>query len=106
MKLEDDLRRTFVRKAAPAEFENRVLARIHGETHHAQDAPRRARRRSLKWLAAAAAMAAAVAGGAKSYEHRQHVAEAQRIGSDIRLAMHVTSEALARVQAKLQQTTN
>ena len=106
MKLEDDLRRTFARTAAPAEFENRVLARVQRETRQAPSAQRRVRRRSLKYLAAAATIAAAVAGGARYYEHRQNVAEAQRIESDIRLAMHVTGEALARVQVKLQQTTN
>ena len=105
MKLEDDLRRTFVRKAAPAEFENRVLTRIQRETHQAPGA-QRVRRGSLKWLAAAATITAAVAGGARYHEHRQEIAEAQRIENDIRVAMHVTSEALARVQVKLQQITN
>ena len=106
MKLEDDLRRAFVRRPAPAELENRVFARIQHETHQAPSAPPGVRRRGLKWLAAAATIAAAAAGGARYYEHRQSVAEAQRIEGDIRLALHVTSEALARVQFKLQQTTN
>ena len=106
MKLENDLRRAFGRKAAPAELESRVLARIQPETRQAPGTQRRRRPRSLESLAAAAAIAAAVAGGAQYYEYRHNVAEAQRIESDIRLAMHVTGEALARVQAKLQQATN
>jgi hypothetical protein len=104
MKLEDDLRRAFERRPAPAEFEHRVSARLQRETP-ATSAPSGSRRRALKWLAAAATIAA-VAGGARVYEHRQNVAEARRIESDIRLALHVTSEALTRVQIKLQQTTN
>jgi hypothetical protein len=105
MKLEDDLRRAFERRPAPAEFENRVFARIQRETLPALRAPSGVRRRTLKWLAAAATIVAA-AGGARLYEHRHNVAEARRIESEIGLAMHLTSEALARVQVKLQQTTN
>lgn len=105
MKLEDDLRRTFRRKAAPVDLETRVLARIQHEARQSLIESPGVRGRSLKWLAAAATIAAAVVGGTQYYEHRQHVAEARRIEGEIRLAMHVTSEALATVQVKLQQTT-
>ena len=101
MKLEDDLRQVFRRRAAPTDLENRVLARIQRERRETTRALSGVRRRSLKWLAAAAALSVMAAGSIKYYEHQQNLAEARRIEGEIRLAMHVTSEALATVQARL-----
>ena len=105
MKLEDDLRQVFRRRAAPVDLESRVLARIQRERRETTRALPGFRARSLKWLAAAAALLVMAAGGNKYYEHQQNVAEARRIEGEIRLAMHVTSEALATVQARLSAST-
>ena len=105
MKLDDDLRQVFRRRAAPVDLESRVLARIQRERRESTRALPGLRGGSLKWLAAAAALSVMAAGGIKYYEHQQNVAEARRIEDEIRLAMHVTSEALATVQARLSTST-
>lgn len=105
MKLEDDLRQVFRRRAAPVDLESRVLARIQRERRDTTRVLPGLRARSLKWLAAAAALTVMAAGGIKYSEHQRNVAEARRIEGEIRLAVHVTSEALAKVQARLSAST-
>ena len=101
--IEDDLRRAFDRKAVPRNLESRVLSRVRQEQRSAHAASI-VRRRSLKRLAAAAAIALMAIGGARYYEHQRNVAEARRIESEIRLAMQLTNEALATVQVTLRET--
>ena len=103
MTLEDDLRRSFSRKAAPPHLEIRVRSRVQREQSTAHRAPIGGGR-PLKWLAAAAAITVMAAGGARYYEHQRNVAEARRIEAEIRLAMHVTNEALATVQGRLRES--
>jgi hypothetical protein len=54
----------------------------------------------MRWLAAAAVLAV-TAGGAERYYTRQQAAEAARVEHEIRIALQITSETLARVQSKI-----
>jgi hypothetical protein len=128
MNLEDDLRRALRRKDAPPDFANRVIASVErGEqpaSPNLAEALRRGDGKSrrvvrgmfgrqlqamqqmpvMRWLAAAAMLTLVAGGGARYYEYQQNVAEAKRIEAEIRLAMQITSEALATVQARLHET--
>ena len=97
MNLEHDLQRALRRQAAPPDFADRVLARIDPQA--ASTASRRSHVR--QWLAAAAAAALVATGAARYYTYQQSVAEAERINQDIRLALQITSEKLALVQARV-----
>lgn len=102
MNLEDDLRRALKRTDPPLDFANRVIAQVQrGQTAGGGGAVVK-RAPMMQWLAAAATIALVVAGGARYYEYQQNIAEAQRVEAEIRLAMQITGEALARVQARLQ----
>ena len=98
MNIEDDLKRALRRQPAPPDFADRVLARIDPQA--ATAASRRSHVR--QWLAAAAAAALVATGAARYYTYQQSVAEAERINQDIRLALQITSEKLAHVQARVQ----
>jgi hypothetical protein len=115
MNLEDDLRRALQRTEPPLDFANRVIAeiersapkgKVNGVSSLAQGTGGAVSRRfpALQWLAAAATLALSVAGGVRYYEYQQNVAEAKRVEAEIRLAMQITSEALSRVQLRLQDT--
>jgi len=101
MNLDHDLHDAFRRKQAPADLADRVLARIN-------EAPAPSRQVGpassgvRRWLAAAAVLAIA-AGGGQYYAHQRQAAEAARVQKDLRIAMQITSETLARVQSKLSQ---
>jgi len=101
MNLDHDLHDAFRRKQAPAGLADRVLARIN-------EAPAPSRQVGpassgvRRWLAAAAVLAIA-AGGGQYYAHQRQAAEAARVQKDLRIAMQITSETLARVQSKLSQ---
>jgi hypothetical protein len=96
MNIEHELQRALRRQPAPSDFADRVLARID-----AQAAPASRRSPVRQWLAAAAAAALVATGVARYYTHQQSVAEAERINQDIRLALQITSEKLALVQARV-----
>ena len=113
MNLEDDLRRALQRTDPPLDFANRVIAEVERSTPKGKvngfpspkqggGGPVSRRFPALQWLAAAATLALSVAGGVRYYEYRQNVAEAKRVEAEIRLAMQITSEALSRVQVRLQ----
>jgi hypothetical protein len=95
MNIEQELQSALRRQQPSPDFTGRVLARI--DAPHAAPAPSRLRR----WLAAAAALALLASGGARYYAHQQSVAEAERVTQDIRLALQITSEKLAQVQARV-----
>ena len=100
MNLDHDLHDAFRRKQAPADLANRVLARINEEpaqSRQAEPASSGVRR----WLAAAAVLA--IAAGGQYYEHQRQAAETARVQKELRIAMQITSETLARVQSKLSQ---
>lgn len=104
MKLDNDLHRAFRRKAAPADFADRVLARIEQrEAARGANARASGRMQALRWwLAAAAAVTVVVAGGAQYYLYYQTAAEAERVKAEIRLALQITSEKLSLVQRRVQ----
>jgi hypothetical protein len=101
MNLEHDLRDAFRRKQAPADLADRVLARINEEPAPSRQAGP-ASSGVRRWLATAAVFAIA-AGAGQYYEHQRQVAEAARVQQELRIAMQITSETLARVQSKLSQ---
>jgi hypothetical protein len=92
MNIDDTLRRALRPKPAPPGFAEQVLERIHA---------RPTRRRGARWLAAAAAIALLAAGGARYYAQQQAAAEAARVTREIRVALQITSETLARVQRRI-----
>ena|SRR5687767_9344939 len=98
MNIEHELQNALRRKQAPPDFTGRVLARIDPKPAASSAAPSRIRH----WLAAAAAVTLLATGGARYYEHQQAVAEAERVNQDIRLALQITSEKLALVQARVE----
>ena len=97
MNIEHDLHRALRRQPAPPDFADRVLARFDPPAASAAS-----RHSSVRqWLAAAAAAALVATGAARYYTYQQSVAEAERIKQDIRLALQITSEKLALVQARV-----
>jgi hypothetical protein len=97
MNIEHELQNAMRRKQPSPDFTGRVLARL--DPPHA--APAAAPSRLRRWLAAAAAVALLASGGARYYSHQQSVAEADRVNQEIRLALQITSEKLALVQARV-----
>ncbi len=97
MNIEHELQRALRRKQAPPDFADRVLSRIDHKPAASTAAPSRIRH----WLAAAAAVTLIATGAARYYEQQQAAAEAARVNADIRLALQITSEKLALVQAKV-----
>ena len=97
MNIEHDLKRALRRQPAPPDFADRVLARIDPQAASAVS------RRSpvRQWLVAAAAAALVATGAARYYAYQQTVAEAERVQQDVRLALQITSEKLALVQARI-----
>ena len=106
MNLEHDLRDAFRRKQAPADLADRVLARINEEpapSRHPGPTSSGVRR----WVAAAAVLAIAAGSGQYyEHEHQRQAAETARVQEELRMAMQITSETLARVQSKLSQQTD
>ena len=101
MNLKHDLRHAFRRKQAPADLADRVLARLNEEPAPSRQAGP-ASSGVRRWLAAAGVLAIA-AGAGQYYEHQRQAAETARVQKELRIAMQITSETLARVQSKLSQ---
>lgn len=105
MNIEHELRDALRRKDAPRDLAERVLERIH-------DSPAAPPRRGAswvaapRWLAAAAVLTLSVAGGARYYESQQQAAEAKRVREELRVALQITNDALARVQSKITDSGN
>ena len=107
MNLEDDLRRALRRTDPPLDFANRVIAEVKRdgvkrESKAGGQAPVISRLPIKQWFAAAAMLTLVAAGGARYYQHQQQLAEAERAQAEVMLALQVTSDAFAIVQAKLQ----
>jgi hypothetical protein len=105
MNIDNELRDALRRKQAPSDLADRVLARIN--SGEAEMRPQTSRSGAgshpvLRWLAAAAVLAVA-AGGAERYYTQQQAAEAARVQQELRMALQITSDTLAAVQAKLSQ---
>ena len=104
MSLDHELRHALRRKPAPPDLTDRVMARLEERTVGPGTRPSASPRMlASRWLAAAAAIMLTAAGGAQYYSHRQAVAEAERVQSDVRLALQITSEKLALLQRRLQE---
>jgi hypothetical protein len=101
MNLDHELRHAFRRKPPPSDLTDRVMAQLE-ERNAGPPTRSSAWPLASRWLAAAAAIML-TAGGAQYYSHRQAVAEAERVQSDVRLALQITSEKLALLQRRLQE---
>jgi uncharacterized protein HemX len=107
MNIDHELRDALRRKEAPANLADRVLQRIQ-ETAERRPAPSPsqsdqrfgAQGGMTRWLAAAAVLAVA-AGGAGRYYTQQREAEATRVQQEVRIALQITNDTLARLQTKL-----
>jgi hypothetical protein len=102
MNVEQDLRRALRRKPGPPDLADRVLARI--EARPSATTWSAAHRGLTRWLAAAAAVAIVATGAARYYEQQKTIAEAERVERDVRLALQITSEKLAFVQQRVEQS--
>jgi anti-sigma-K factor RskA len=110
MNMDHELRDALRRKQAPDDLADRVLARINagatnprpGSTGSTAFGSSNVRR----WLAAAAVVAVAAGGAERYYTQQQQAAEADRVKGEIRLALEITNDTLARVQSKLSQPVN
>jgi len=102
MNMDQELRDALQRKQAPPDLADRVLARIN----NGEAAPASNRGPGsngvFRWLAAAAVLAIAV-GGAETYYTQQQAAETARVKEELRVALQITNDTLARVQSKLSQ---
>src|SRR6185503_7645240 len=99
MNMDRELSDALQRKQAPDDLAERVLARINTGTTQ----PARAGSGAspvLRWLAAAAVLAVAV-GGAERYYTQQQAAETTRVTEELRVALQITNDTLARVQDKI-----
>ena len=99
--MDRELHDALQRKEAPDDLAERVLARINSGTTQ----PARAGSGAspvLRWLAAAAVLAVAV-GGAERYYTQQQAAETTRVKEELRVALQITNDTLARVQDKISQ---
>lgn len=112
MNIDEELREALRRKQAPADLADRVLARINEQpVQQRQAVPTSVGhvRQGLgapgvrRWLAAAAVLAVTVGGAERYYTQQRQAAEAARVQEELRIALQITSEALAVVQTKLSQ---
>ena len=100
--MDRELHDALQRKQAPDDLADRVLARINsGATQPARAGA--GAKPVLRWLAAAAVLAVAVGGAERYYTQQQQAAEAARVREDIRIALQITNDTVARVQSKLSQ---
>jgi hypothetical protein len=112
MNIDHELHHALRREQAPPDLVDGILNRIR---HASQDAPAAgpkrdpiatpAQRHSTRvrgWLAGAAVLAVTVV-GADRYRTQQQAAEAARVERELRLALQITSDTLARVQSKFSQ---
>ena len=102
MNLDHDLRDALRRKQAPADLADRVLARINEGP--ARSPSGRARVERCAALAGCGGRARHRRRRRRQYyEHQHQAAETARVQQDLRIALQITSETLARVQSKLSQ---
>ena len=106
MNMDRELHDALQRKQAPDDLADRVLARINsGAQPQGGAQPARAGAGAnpvLRWLAAAAVLAITV-GGAERYYTQQQAAETARVKEELRVALQITNDTLARVQDKISQ---
>ena len=124
MNIDHELRDALRRREAPRDLADRVLSRIntapaparHAESTWTSRLGHGVRIRGgsggpagtqgvRRWLAAAAVFALAVGGAERYYTHQQQ-AETARARAELRLALQITNDTLARVQSKISDTGN
>ena len=117
MNIEHELRDALRRKEAPRDLAERVLdlarqSSERAEAAHIHERPAAPPRlggswlAAPRWLAAAAVLTLTVAGGARYYESQQQAAEVARVREELRVALQITNDALARVQSKITDSGN
>ena len=106
MSIEHDLHRALRRRPAPPDLADRVLTRLsdNAESGVGRTVVASGFRRTRVWLAAAAAIALMVTGGARYYTQQQTIAEAERVKQEIRLALQITGEKLALAQQRVERS--
>ena len=100
MNIDHELHDALRRKEAPDNLADRVLARINA----APVQPTRSGSSwstNARWLAAAAVLTLAVGGAERYYTQQQQAAETARVREELRTALQITNDTLARVQSKL-----
>ncbi|HTL01576.1 MAG TPA: hypothetical protein VL243_05095 [Vicinamibacterales bacterium] len=101
MRLEEELRRALSRERPPDGFAGRVAARIASAGQSAAMPASRRRTASVGW---GMAMAATIAIGTVSsvyYNHRRHVADAERVRNDAVTGLRIASAKLNDVHERL-----
>jgi hypothetical protein len=108
MNMDNELREALRRKQAPADLADRVLALASERppasrfnTGAATVAKPGTSRIVMRWLAAAAVLAVTAGGAERYYTRQQRAAETARVQNELRIALQITSETLARVQSKI-----
>jgi len=111
MNMDNELREALRRKQAPADLADRVLALASErserppagrfDTGAATGAKPGTSRIVMRWLAAAAVLAVTAGGAERYYTRQQRAAETARVQNELRIALQITSETLARVQSKI-----
>jgi hypothetical protein len=97
MSLDDDLRRTLRRTPAPPQLADNVLRRIADGT-----SPMTASGASWRrWFATAAAIALIAGGGTRYYQRQRAVVEAERIRTEIGLALQITNEKIELIRRRM-----
>jgi hypothetical protein len=102
MNMDQELRDALQRKQAPPDLADRVLARINNGEGATASNRGPGSHGVFRWLAAAAVLAIA-AGGADRYYTQQQAAETARVKEELRVALQITNDTLARVQSKISQ---
>jgi hypothetical protein len=100
MNMDQELRDALQRKQAPPDLADRVLARINNGEGATASNRGPGSYGVFRWLAAAAVLAIAV-GGAETYYTQQQAAETARVKEELRVALQITNDTLARVQSKI-----
>ena len=101
MNMDQELRDALQRKQAPPDLADRVLARINNGEGAAVSNRGPGSHGVFRWLAAAAVLAIAVGGGERYYTQQQQAAETARVKEELRVALQITNDTLARVQSKI-----
>jgi SOS response regulatory protein OraA/RecX len=104
MNIDHELRDALRRTQAPDDLADRVLARINegdSVSHTRSVSNGLGSRTALRWLAAAAVVTLTVGGAERYYTRQQQAAETARAQQELRLALQITNDTMARVQSKL-----
>ena len=105
MRLEDQLRRALRRELPPADFTDRVAARVESRERQSPPPFFSTARRGLIALGTAA-MIAIASGSTLYYVHRKQIAEAERVRMQALVGLRIASGKLNEVHDRLFPITN